>query len=392
MIENNRGSRKPNKNGSSYRGKDKSFGSKDRYKSNDRDFNDRGEKRFSRDSKPYNSERKSYGSKPDFNRSRSEGFSKRRDESGDGSYKQYKSFGSKDRYKSNDRDFSDRGEKKFSSDRKPYSNRKRYDRPDFGSKRKKFDDYDRFDDVVEETIDPNTPIRLNRAIANTGFCARREADEIIAEGRVTVNGNVVTEMGFKVTGKDKILLDGNKIESQRKVYILLNKPKDCVTTKKDPQGRRTAYSYIEGACPESVEAVGRLDRNTTGVLLFTNDGDLHQQMAHASYNKMKIFHAFLDKGMGADDFEKIQNGIEIDGETIIPDDLQYVGDSKSEIGIQISSTQNHIIKQIFEAVGYKVEKLDRVYFAGLTKKNIPRGKYRILTEKEVNILKQGAYE
>lgn len=235
-------------------------------------------------------------------------------------------------------------------------------------------------------------IRLNRYIANTGYCSRREADAIIAEARVTINGAIVTEMGVKVSPKDSVLIDGKVIESQRKVYILLNKPKNCISTKKDPEGRKTVYDYIEGACIENIEAVGRLDRNTTGLLLFTNDGDLAHRLTHPKHEKMKIYHVFLNKNLKPDDFEKIMAGIEIDKEIIKPDDLQYVGSEKSQVGIQIHSGKYHIVKRIFEQVGYTVEKLDRVYFAGLTKKNLPRGKWRFLTDKEVSTLKQGAFE
>jgi 23S rRNA pseudouridine2605 synthase len=244
----------------------------------------------------------------------------------------------------------------------------------------------------EEIVEEPKDVRLNKFIANTGYCSRREADEVIRSGVVTVNGKTVTELGVKVKPEDEVLINGAKSVSQKKVYILLNKPKDCITTKKDPQGRKTVYEHIAGACKQSVEAVGRLDRNTTGVLLFTNDGDLAQKLIHPKHEKMKIYHAYLEKPLSLPDFEKIAAGVDVDGEKIIPDDLQYVSGDKYEIGIQIHSGKYHIVKRIFEQVGYRVQKLDRVYFAGLTKKNLPRGKWRFLTEKEVMILKQGAYE
>ncbi|MCK9561272.1 MAG: rRNA pseudouridine synthase [Bacteroidales bacterium] len=237
-----------------------------------------------------------------------------------------------------------------------------------------------------------TEMRLNRFIANAGYCSRREADDVIRAGKVTVNGKTIHELGVKVNVRDVVHIDGVRIQSQKKVYILFNKPKDCITTKKDPEGRKTVYDLIAGACTEAVEAVGRLDRNTTGLLLFTNDGDLAHQLTHPKYEKMKIYHAFLNKNLQLQDFEKITEGVEIDGELIKPDDLQYVAGDKSQLGIQIHSGKYHIVKRIFEAVGYKVKKLDRVYFAGLTKKNLPRGKWRFLTEKEISVLKQGAYE
>ncbi|HON53051.1 MAG TPA: pseudouridine synthase, partial [Bacteroidales bacterium] len=223
----------------------------------------------------------------------------------------------------------------------------------------------------------NEPIRLNRFIANAGVCSRREADELIASGIISVNGSIVTEMGYKVQRTDKVLMNGKELVSQKKVYILLNKPKDCITTKHDPEGRRTVFDYIQGACAENVEPVGRLDRNTTGVLLFTNDGELTEKILHPRYNKMKIYHAFLDKNLKLDDFQSISEGVELEDGLVEVDDLQYVNaQDKSQIGIQIHSGKNHVVKRIFEKFGYTVEKLDRVYFAGLTKKNLPRGKWR----------------
>ena len=255
-----------------------------------------------------------------------------------------------------------------------------------------FDSDDLENNATHKQPIQSSQVRLNRFIANAGYCSRREADDVIRSGKVTVNGSVVTELGVKVNHRDTVLIEGVRIQSQKKVYILFNKPKDCITTKKDPEGRRTVYDLIAGACEESVEAVGRLDRNTTGLLLFTNDGDLAHKLTHPKHEKMKIYHAFLDRNLQLDDFEIISAGLEIEGEFIKPDDLQYVAGDKSQLGIQIHSGKYHIVKRIFEMVGYRVEKLDRVYFAGLTKKNLPRGKWRFLTEKEITVLKQGAYE
>ena len=235
-------------------------------------------------------------------------------------------------------------------------------------------------------------IRLNRFISNAGVCSRREADELIESGQITVNGTVVTELGTQIKPTDKVLMNGNALQTQRKVYILLNKPKDYITTKKDPEGRRTVYDLIAGACTESVEAVGRLDRNTTGILLFTNDGDLAEKIIHPKYNKMKIYHVFLDKNISMEDFQEISKGVELDDGFVDVDDLQFVDNNKDQIGIQIHSGKNHVVKRIFEKYGYSVEKLDRVYFAGMTKKNLPRGKWRFLTKKEIEVLLQGAYE
>ena len=236
-------------------------------------------------------------------------------------------------------------------------------------------------------------VRLNKFIANAGVCSRREADELILSGKITVNGEVKNELGSRINPKtDNVLFDGKELQSQRKVYILLNKPKDTISTKSDPEGRKTVYDIIAGACNENVEAVGRLDRNTTGVFLFTNDGDLAQKILHPKFNKMKIYHVHVDKNVKADDFQAIAEGVELDDGFVEVDDLQFVSSEKNQVGIQIHTGKNHVVKRIFEHFGYTVEKLDRVYFAGLTKKNLPRGKWRFLSRKEIEILKQGAYE
>lgn len=277
-------------------------------------------------------------------------------------------------------------------------------RPKYDDRKKQYDKKTSKPDILDNNVGIKTApvfaeksddeiIRLNRFISNAGVCARREADGLIASGIISVNGKVITEMGYKVKRADTVLMNGNPLVSQKKIYILLNKPKDCITTKQDPEGRRTVFDYIQGACSENVEPVGRLDRNTTGVLLFTNDGELAEKILHPRYNKMKIYHAFLDKNLKLDDFQAISEGVELEDGTVDIDDVQYVNsDDKSQIGIQIHSGKTHVVKRIFEKFGYTVEKLDRVYFAGLTKKNVPRGKWRFLTRAEVAILKQGSYE
>ena len=258
----------------------------------------------------------------------------------------------------------------------------------------KMDGQEFFQDVeIRKPEQEKDEVRLNKFIANAGVCSRREADELILSGKITVNGEVKSELGTRINPKtDHVLYDGQELQSQRKVYILLNKPKDTISTKNDPEGRKTVYDIIAGACIESVEAVGRLDRNTTGVFLFTNDGDLAQKILHPKFNKMKIYHVHLDKNLKSDDFEAIAKGVELEDGMVEIDDLQFVGDEKNQVGIQIHSGKNHVVKRIFEHHGYTVEKLDRVYFAGLTKKNLPRGKWRFLSRKEVEVLKQGAYE
>ncbi|MDP4278240.1 MAG: pseudouridine synthase [Bacteroidota bacterium] len=244
----------------------------------------------------------------------------------------------------------------------------------------------------QPAFDPDVPIRLNKFLANAGICSRREADEFIQAGVVKVNGEVVTELGVKVKPIDAIMFHDQPVNIERKVYILLNKPKDCVTTSDDPQERLTVMDLVKGACFERIYPVGRLDRNTTGVLLLTNDGDLASKLTHPKYEKRKIYQATLDKNLTEADFKQILEGVRLDDELIKADNLSYVDEEKNTvIGIEIHSGQNRVVRRIFETLGYKVFKLDRVYFAGLTKKNLPRGKWRHLTEKEVSLLKMGAF-
>jgi 23S rRNA pseudouridine2605 synthase len=236
-------------------------------------------------------------------------------------------------------------------------------------------------------------IRLNRYLASTGICSRREADELIKAGLVTVNGSVITEMGTKVNQTDDVRYNGGRLKTERMVYILLNKPKDYVTTVKDPHAKRTVIELVQNACKERIYPVGRLDRNTSGVLLLTNDGDLAKQLTHPSYNKLKIYHVSLDKSLTRTDFVQILDGLTLEDGFIQADALSYVDpNDKKEIGIEIHSGRNKIVRRIFEQLGYKIKKLDRVYFAGLTKKGLTRGKYRFLTPQEVGMLKMGSYK
>jgi len=242
-------------------------------------------------------------------------------------------------------------------------------------------------------VDLSKPVRLNKFLANAGICSRREADEFIKAGVITVNGEFVTEMGVKVMHSDKIMFHNQLVRSERKVYILLNKPKDTVTTSEDTHDRRTVMDLVRNACSERIYPVGRLDRNTTGVLLLTNDGDLASKLTHPKYDKKKIYHVVLDKALEIPDFEAILEGVTLEDEKIPADALNFVRDDDfKQVGIEIHSGQNRVVRRIFEKLSYKVVRLDRVYFAGLTKKNLPRGKYRFLTEREVNMLKMGAYE
>ena len=241
--------------------------------------------------------------------------------------------------------------------------------------------------------DPDEPIRLNKFLANAGICSRREADEFITAGVVSVNGVVATELGTKVKRSDEIKFHDQPVNIERKVYVLLNKPKDCVTTSDDPQERKTVMDFVKGACKERIYPVGRLDRNTTGVLLLTNDGDLASKLTHPKYLKKKIYHVYCDKNVTKADLDQIVAGITLDDGEIHADAVSYASDTdKSQVGIEIHSGKNRIVRRIFEALGYRVIKLDRVYFAGLTKKGLRRGDWRYLTEQEVNMLRMGSFE
>lgn len=242
-------------------------------------------------------------------------------------------------------------------------------------------------------IDPNEEIRLNKFIANAGICSRREADEFIQKGQVKVNGEVVTELGTKIKAKDVVEFNDKIVTTERKCYILLNKPKDCVTTSDDPNGRLTVMDLVKNACEERIYPVGRLDRNTTGVLLLTNDGDLASKLTHPQYVKKKIYHVWTDKDISEDDMQRIADGIELEDGPIHADAISYATETdRNQAGIEIHSGRNRIVRRIFESLGYHVTKLDRVYFAGLTKKNLPRGRWRYLTQEEVNFLKMGSFE
>ena len=245
----------------------------------------------------------------------------------------------------------------------------------------------------EQNFDPNEPLRLNKFLANAGICSRREADEFIQAGVVTVNGEVITELGAKVLRSDEVRFHDQPVSIEKKVYVLLNKGKDYVTTSDDPQQRKTVMDLVKGACPERIYPVGRLDRNTTGVLLLTNDGDLASKLTHPKYLKKKIYHVYLDKACAAHDLQQIAEGIQLEDGEIKADDVQYAHPTdKKQVGIEIHSGKNRIVRRIFESLGYKVTKLDRVQFAGLTKKNLRRGDWRYLTEEEVDRLRMGAYE
>ena len=274
-------------------------------------------------------------------------------------------------------------------------------RPQQGGFRQRTADYDpnakysmkKRIEYKEQNYDPTEPIRLNKFLANAGVCSRREADEFIQAGVVTVNGEVVTELGTKVMRTDIVKFHDDPVFLEKKVYVLLNKPKDYVTTSDDPQQRKTVMDLVKNACPERIYPVGRLDRNTTGVLLLTNDGDLASKLTHPKFLKKKIYHVYLDRNVTAHDLEEIANGITLDDGEIKADAIEYADPvDKKQVGIEIHSGKNRIVRRIFESFGYKVLKLDRVQFAGLTKKNLRRGDWRYLTEEEVDRLRMGAYE
>jgi len=235
-------------------------------------------------------------------------------------------------------------------------------------------------------------IRINRYIANAGICSRREAENFIQSGIVSINGKVVTELGTKVFYDDVVRFNDELLTPEKKTYIILNKPKDYVTTLEDPHAKKTVIDLIAGKCKERVYPVGRLDKATTGLLMLTNDGDLSEKLAHPRNNKKKIYQATLDKPVSKEHLQMLYDGIELEDGPIKADNISYcTPDTKKEVGIEIHSGKNRIVRRMFEHFGYNVRKLDRVYFAGLTKKNLPRGKWRYLSEKEINMLKRGAY-
>ncbi len=309
-----------------------------------------------------------------------------------------KSYSDKDN--SERKSYSDRNKKSYSekdnSERRPYSNKDK-------SEKRPYSDKGRFDKgrpekrypkaAKKKTESESDGTRLNKYIANAGICSRREADEFIKTGLVEVNGTTITEMGFKVQIGDKVKFNNSAIKQEKSIYILMNKPKDILTTVSDDRGRRTVIDILDKKVKQRVYPVGRLDRNTTGVLLLTNDGDLAKKLSHPKYNKKKIYHAELDKKMTRDDMHKTTEGVELDDGIMSFDLINYVDNAaKTSIGVEIHSGKNRIVRRMFEALGYKVKRLDRVYFAGLTKRGLNRGRWRELTEKEVLSIKHGYHD
>ena len=260
-------------------------------------------------------------------------------------------------------------EKPFDKERLPY-------KKDFHKKKEE-----------KQTYADKGLIRLNRYIANAGICSRREADDLIATGCVSVNGKIITELGYKIKDGDEVNYSGQRLKTERHVYVLLNKPKDYLTTADDDRGRRTVMELVTGACKERIYPVGRLDRNTTGLLLFTNDGEMTKKLTHPKHKVQKLYHVQLAKNLRSADFATLQSGVELEDGFIKPDEVSYAGESKTEVGVLIHSGKNRIVRRIFEKLEYDIVKLDRIMFAGLTKKDLPRGRWRHLSEKEIAFLK-----
>ena len=395
-------------------GKSKNFKRADKPFSKDKgDFKERSDKRkFSRDGNSFSKEKRNFEDKNDKQkRYKKEGQSvdnpnyfknKERSNSeqwNDGDFERSKKSKSEKTFKParENRD----GEKKSIDDnqdennqidnrnnkRKEFIERREKIREEESDNRKKRKRSDK--PTKEKNENGETLIRLNKFIANSGVCSRREADKLIESGAVTVNGKIVSELGYKVNPTDVVNYGGANIKREKNVYVLLNKPKDYITTLDDPEGRKTVMELVRSACKERIYPVGRLDRNTTGLLLFTNDGDMTMKLTHPKNNIQKLYGIEIDKSIRPEDFKAILDGIELEDGFIKADKLEFVGGStnRKELGIEIHSGRNRIVRRIFEHLGYKVVKLDRVMFAGLTKKDLPRGKWRFLTEKEIGYLR-----
>ena len=360
---------------------------------------------FTADNRPaFDKPRRQFGDKPAYGERKSgdkpryehrDGDKPRR-QSGDKPAYGERKFGDKPRYEHRDgdkprRQYGDKpayGERKFGD--KKYGDRKFGDKPYKPGPRKHDDkpaSYPKF--TPEKQVGE---MRLNRFLAQSGLCSRREADDFITAGLVTVNGQIVTQLGTKVLPTDEVKFNDSRVQGEKKVYLVLNKPKGYVTSLDDPHAGKTVMDLVEGACTERIYPVGRLDKNSLGLLLFTNDGDLTKQLTHPSYLKKKIYQVTLDKPLARADMDRIAEGITLEDGEIFADEISYVKENKQEIGIEIHSGRNRIVRRIFEFLGYTVTKLDRVYYAGLTKKNLKRGAWRFLSREEVERLKSGQYE
>ena len=359
---------------------------KPHYGDKSRGEGDRPRRSYDDRPRPYGDRPRQYDDKP-----RSYGDRQRQDDD-----RPRRSFGDKPRYEHRDgdkprRQYGDKpayGERKFGD--KKYGDRKFGDKPYKPGPRKHDDkpaSYPKF--TPEKQVGE---MRLNRFLAQSGLCSRREADDFITAGLVTVNGQIVTQLGTKVLPTDEVKFNDSRVQGEKKVYLVLNKPKGYVTSLDDPHAGKTVMDLVEGACTERIYPVGRLDKNSLGLLLFTNDGDLTKQLTHPSYLKKKIYQVTLDKPLARADMDRIAEGITLEDGEIFADEISYVKENKQEIGIEIHSGRNRIVRRIFEFLGYTVTKLDRVYYAGLTKKNLKRGAWRFLSREEVERLKSGQYE
>ena len=360
---------------------------------------------FTADNRPaFDKPRRQFGDKPAYGERKSGDKPRYEHRDGDKPRRQYgdkpaygeRKFGDKPRYEHRDgdklrRQYGDKpayGERKFGD--KKYGDRKFGDKPYKPGPRKHDDkpaSYPKF--TPEKQVGE---MRLNRFLAQSGLCSRREADDFITAGLVTVNGQIVTQLGTKVLPTDEVKFNDSRVQGEKKVYLVLNKPKGYVTSLDDPHAGKTVMDLVEGACTERIYPVGRLDKNSLGLLLFTNDGDLTKQLTHPSYLKKKIYQVTLDKPLARADMDRIAEGITLEDGEIFADEISYVKENKQEIGIEIHPGRNRIVRRIFEFLGYTVTKLDRVYYAGLTKKNLKRGAWRFLSREEVERLKSGQYE
>ena len=360
---------------------------------------------FTADNRPaFDKPRRQFGDKPAYGERKSGDKPRYEHRDGDKPRRQYgdkpaygeRKFGDKPRYEHRDgdkprRQYGDKpayGERKFGD--KKYGDRKFGDKPYKPGPRKHDDkpaSYPKF--TPEKQVGE---MRLNRFLAQSGLCSRREADDFITAGLVTVNGQIVTQLGTKVLPTDEVKFNDSRVQGEKKVYLVLNKPKGYVTSLDDPHAGKTVMDLVEGACTERIYPVGRLDKNSLGLLLFTNDGDLTKQLTHPPYLKKKIYQVTLDKPLARADMDRIAEGITLEDGEIFADEISYVKENKQEIGIEIHSGRNRIVRRIFEFLGYTVTKLDRVYYAGLTKKNLKRGAWRFLSREEVERLKSGQYE
>ena len=360
---------------------------------------------FTADNRPaFDKPRRQFGDKPAYGERKSGDKPRYEHRDGDKPRRQYgdkpaygeHKYGDKPRYEHRDgdkprRQYGDKpayGERKFGD--KKYGDRKFGDKPYKPGPRKHDDkpaSYPKF--TPEKQVGE---MRLNRFLAQSGLCSRREADDFITAGLVTVNGQIVTQLGTKVLPTDEVKFNDSRVQGEKKVYLVLNKPKGYVTSLDDPHAGKTVMDLVEGACTERIYPVGRLDKNSLGLLLFTNDGDLTKQLTHPSYLKKKIYQVTLDKPLARADMDRIAEGITLEDGEIFADEISYVKENKQEIGIEIHSGRNRIVRRIFEFLGYTVTKLDRVYYAGLTKKNLKRGAWRFLSREEVERLKSGQYE